>query len=273
MQRTTVFPQKYSLAPRSADPDGRRHGDLRRRRMGRAGARNIIRSRISICRWGRCFTTRCFPGIRGLVAYFFRSVLPSSWAMPRPNPSRPSGSLFPRSIFLQSIPVLGFLPGLVLALGRAFSAYQYGTGARGDPGDLHRPGLEHDLQLLFVAQVRPSDLSEASTVIGLSWWQRLVNVELPFSAVNLAWNSLMSMAGGWFFLNVCEASNIGDHEYRLPGVGPIWRWPSTRDDHRRWSRRAGDGRPDRRDGFRDLAAGALLGPVISGSKSRGRDGH
>jgi NitT/TauT family transport system permease protein len=44
-------------------------------------------------------------------------------------------------------------------------------------------------------------------------------VELPFSAMNLVWNSLLSMSGGWFFLSVCEAFTLGDQEYRLPGIG------------------------------------------------------
>ena len=37
--------------------------------------------------------------------------------------------------------------------------------------------------------------------------------------MNLVWNSLLSMAGGWFFLSVCEAFTLGDHDYRLPGIG------------------------------------------------------
>ena len=41
----------------------------------------------------------------------------------------------------------------------------------------------------------------------------------PFAAMNLVWNSLLSMSGGWFFLSVCEAFTLGDREYRLPGVG------------------------------------------------------
>jgi NitT/TauT family transport system permease protein len=53
----------------------------------------------------------------------------------------------------------------------------------------------------------------------MGWRKRLFRLELPFSAVNLAWNSLMSMAGGWFFLSVCEAFTLGEQEYRLPGLG------------------------------------------------------
>src|SRR6185436_19814004 len=33
------------------------------------------------------------------------------------------------------------------------------------------------------------------------------------------WNSMMSMAGGWFFLTVTEAFTLGDRDFRLPGIG------------------------------------------------------
>jgi len=33
------------------------------------------------------------------------------------------------------------------------------------------------------------------------------------------WNSMMSMAGGWFFLMINEAFRLGDHDFRLPGLG------------------------------------------------------
>ncbi len=37
--------------------------------------------------------------------------------------------------------------------------------------------------------------------------------------IGLVWNSMMSMAGGWFFLTVNEAFTLGVHDYRLPGIG------------------------------------------------------
>jgi NitT/TauT family transport system permease protein len=43
---------------------------------------------------------------------------------------------------------------------------------------------------------------------------------MPFSAVNLAWNSVLSMAGGWFFLSVAEAFTLGRQRVSdLPGIG------------------------------------------------------
>ena len=30
---------------------------------------------------------------------------------------------------------------------------------------------------------------------------------------------MMSMAGGWFFLMISEAFELGDKDFRLPGIG------------------------------------------------------
>ena len=35
----------------------------------------------------------------------------------------------------------------------------------------------------------------------------------------LVWNSMMSMAGGWFFLTIVEAFTLDGRTYRLPGLG------------------------------------------------------
>ncbi len=119
----------------------------------------------------------------------------------------------------QSIPVIGFLPGLVLGLLSVFSKSNL--------------GLELAcILMIFTSQVwnlafsfyssmkfLPKHFHEMSANVNLSWWQKFLLIELPFSASGLAWNSLMSMAGGWFFLTVCEAFTLGGKEFRLPGLG------------------------------------------------------
>lgn len=120
---------------------------------------------------------------------------------------------------LQSIPVLGFLPGLVLGLIVVFP--NTNTGLELAAVMMIFTGQVWNMTFSFYSSVKslPTDFHEASTVIGFNWFQKLYRVELPFSAVNLAWNSLMSMAGGWFFLSVCESFPLGDREFRLPGIG------------------------------------------------------
>src|SRR5439155_18356243 len=65
----------------------------------------------------------------------------------------------------------------------------------------------------------PPDLDEAATVYRYSWWERMRWVELPHAALGLVWNSMMSMAGGWFFLMISEAFVLGNRDFRLPGIG------------------------------------------------------
>jgi NitT/TauT family transport system permease protein len=60
---------------------------------------------------------------------------------------------------------------------------------------------------------------EADEVYRLSWWQKFVQLELPYSAIGLVWNSMMSVAGGWFFLMACEMFVLGNRDLRLPGLG------------------------------------------------------
>ena len=65
----------------------------------------------------------------------------------------------------------------------------------------------------------PKEMREAATIYRFSWWQRFTQMELPFSAIGLVWNSMMSVAGGWFALMVCEMFVLGPRDFRLPGLG------------------------------------------------------
>jgi NitT/TauT family transport system permease protein len=58
-----------------------------------------------------------------------------------------------------------------------------------------------------------------ATVYRFSWWQRFRWVELPSATIGLVWNSMMGMAGGWFFLAISEAFQLGDKDFRVAGLG------------------------------------------------------
>jgi len=65
----------------------------------------------------------------------------------------------------------------------------------------------------------PKELNEASAIYGFSRWQKLWQLELPYAAIGLIWNSMVSVAGGWFFLMACEMFVLGSRDFRLPGLG------------------------------------------------------
>jgi NitT/TauT family transport system permease protein len=120
---------------------------------------------------------------------------------------------------LQSIPILSFMPGVVLGLAVLV------------PG--RTVGLEMAAVLLiFTSQAWnlafsfhqslmtiPGELREAATVYQLGPWRRFTRLELPFGTISLIANSMMSWAGGWFVLTASEQFVLGSKDLRLPGLG------------------------------------------------------
>jgi NitT/TauT family transport system permease protein len=156
---------------------------------------------------------------RGLLAYALSlgfTLVYGYWAA---KDRRAERVLLPLLDILQSIPVLGFLPGLLLALEAAFPASNIGLELASIL--MIFTGQAWNMTFSFYHSLRsvPLDQREAATVYRFSWWQRFKWVELPYSTMGLVWNSMMSMAGGWFFLTVCEAFHLGDKDFRLPGIG------------------------------------------------------
>src|SRR3984893_12949549 len=120
---------------------------------------------------------------------------------------------------LQSILVLSFLPVVMMAMMALFPERQIGVEA----GTilLIFTGQVWNMALSFYASLKsiPKEMREAAKVYGFSWWQRFIEMELPFAAIGLVWNSMMSVAGGWFFLMACEMFVLGSRDFRLPGLG------------------------------------------------------
>jgi len=120
---------------------------------------------------------------------------------------------------LQSIPVLSFLPPVMLAMVALFPGRQLGV----EMGTilLIFTSQVWNMTFSFYASLKgiPNEMREAATVYRFSAWQRFTQLELPSSAIGLVWNSMMSVAGGWFALMVCEMFVLGQRDFRLPGLG------------------------------------------------------
>jgi NitT/TauT family transport system permease protein len=120
---------------------------------------------------------------------------------------------------LQSIPVLSFLPAVMLAMISLVPGRQLGI----EMGAilLIFTGQVWNMAFSFYSSLKslPRELREASGVFRFSAWQRFWQLELPYSAIGLVWNSMVSVAGGWFFLMACEMFVLGDRDFRLPGLG------------------------------------------------------
>ena len=160
-----------------------------------------------------------FSMMRGLAAYVFSLLFTLVYAFWAAKDQRAEKLLVPLLDILQSIPVLGFMPGLVLALVAVFPNSNLGLELAAVIMIFTGQAWNMTFSLYHSLKSVPVDLQEAGTVYGFNWWERFKWIELPFGTTGLVWNSMMSMAGGWFFLMITEAFKLGDQDFRLPGLG------------------------------------------------------
>jgi NitT/TauT family transport system permease protein len=169
---------------------------------------------------------------RGLAAYLLSLAFTLVYGYWAAHDRVAQRVLIPALDILQSIPVLGFMPGVVLGLVGLFPHSNVGLELASVI--MIFTGQAWNMTFSFYYSLRsiPRDLMEVAILNRFGWWQRFRWVELPFSAIGLVWNSMMSMAGGWFFLMVSEAFVLGDKDFRLPGLGSYMSVAVARGDGR-----------------------------------------
>jgi NitT/TauT family transport system permease protein len=147
------------------------------------------------------------------------------------NNRRAERILMPLLDVLQSVPILSFLPVVLLGLSAVMPQQMAAEIA--------------SVILIFTSQVwnmtfgwyqslttLPKELREASTIFRFGGWQRFKTAELPFAAIPLIWNSIMSWSGGWFFLMAAEIFHVGKRDFRLPGLGSYLQEAANQGDTR-----------------------------------------
>ncbi|HEX4055708.1 MAG TPA: ABC transporter permease subunit [Tepidisphaeraceae bacterium] len=127
--------------------------------------------------------------------------------------------LVPLLDVLQSLPVLAFLPGLVLLFVHLFPTSWLGLEIACVVMIFTAQAWNMTFSYYGSVRAIPDALREAAAIQHLSGWQIFRYLELPASMIGLVWNSMMSMAGGWFIITVDEAFTLNGVDYRLPGLG------------------------------------------------------
>jgi NitT/TauT family transport system permease protein len=168
---------------------------------------------------------RALPGYAGysllriVTAYVLSLVFALAYGYVAAYNVRAERFMIPLLDVLQSIPVLSFLPPVMLAMVALFPGRQIGV----EMGAilLIFTGQVWNMAFSFYSSLKsiPTEMREAAKIYRFSGWQRFTQMELPFSAIGLVWNSMMSVAGGWFALMVCEMFVLGPRDFRLPGLG------------------------------------------------------
>jgi len=157
--------------------------------------------------------------VRIAIAYVLSLLFALAYGFAAAKSERAARVLLPLLDILQSIPVLSFLPGVMLAMVALFPRRQLGL----ELGSvlLIFTGQAWNIAFSFYASLKaiPRELDEAARLYRFSSWQRFTELEVPYATIGLVWNSMMSVAGGWFFLMACEMFVLGDRDFRLPGLG------------------------------------------------------
>jgi NitT/TauT family transport system permease protein len=133
---------------------------------------------------------------------------------------------------LQSIPVLSFLPPVVLFMVALVPGHQLGIEMAVIL--LIFTGQVWNLAFSFYSSLKsiPREMIEASRIYRYSAWQRFWQLEMPFATIGLVWNSIVSVAGGWFALIACEISPFANYTYQLPGLGSYLQVATNAGDYR-----------------------------------------
>jgi NitT/TauT family transport system permease protein len=157
--------------------------------------------------------------LRIAIAYFLSLAFTLVYGYIAAYNSKAERVMIPLLDILQSIPVLSFLPGVMLAMVSLFPRHQLGVELGAIL--LVFTGQVWNMAFSFYSSIKsiPREMREAARLYRFSPWQRFTQMELPYAAIGLIWNSMMSVAGGWFFLMACEMFVLGTRDFRLPGLG------------------------------------------------------
>jgi NitT/TauT family transport system permease protein len=123
---------------------------------------------------------------------------------------------------LQSVPILGFFPAAIAFFITLFNGSPIGIEIAA-------------IFLIFTSMVWnmifavyesvlsiPTELLETAQSYRASSLLQFRRLFLPASIPKLIYNSIMSWAGGWYFLTAAEIISLGSKKYTLHGLGSFW---------------------------------------------------
>lgn len=155
---------------------------------------------------------------RMAAAYLLSLLFTLSYGTLAASGRRAERVMIPLLDVLQSVPLLSFLPAAMLGFG-LFLPERIAVEAA-------------SIVLIFTSQAWnltfswyqslttvPVELQQASVIFRFNRWLRFRLLWLPFAAIGLIWNSVLSWANGWFFLIAAEIFTLGQRSFRLPGLG------------------------------------------------------
>ena len=157
--------------------------------------------------------------MRGAVAYAMSFVFTLFYARWAAYDRQAERFLIPLLDILQSLPLSAFLVPIELALVAIFPHSNIGIELSCIIVIFTGQVWNLTFSFYYSLKALPSDFAFVGNLARFTPWQKFTQIELPFAAKGLVYNSMISLAGGWFFLSIIEAFTIGDQDFRVKGVG------------------------------------------------------
>jgi NitT/TauT family transport system permease protein len=159
-----------------------------------------------------------FSTARMVMAYLLSLIFAITYGTTAATNKRAAEVMLPVLDILQSVPILGFFPIVLIFFSRTLP----------DP-----IGTETAIIVLIFTSMAwnmafgvyeaitnlPHDLLDASSVFGLKSWQRFRKLQLPATVPKLVYNSILSWTVGWFYLVASEVFSAAGQQFSRPGIG------------------------------------------------------
>lgn len=157
--------------------------------------------------------------MRMLTAYFLSLLFSIFYGYIAATVPKAEGPMIAVLDVLQSVPILGFFPVAVFFFVNLFRGSQFGVEVASIVLIFTSMSWNMAFSTYESFKAIPNDLVEAADGLGVRGWLKFKKALFPICIPRLIYNSMMSWAGGWYFLIACEIIAIGSIRYHLPGLG------------------------------------------------------
>jgi len=157
--------------------------------------------------------------IRMTLAYALSVGFALGYGIPAALYRRAEQVMIPVLDVLQSIPVLGYLPGAIVFFLALFNGSILGQEVASIV--LIFTGMVWAVTFGVYGGIKtiPKDISEAAHAFGINRGRYLREVVLPAIYPTFISGSMLAWGGGWYFLVACEYLSFANRIYTLPGLG------------------------------------------------------
>jgi NitT/TauT family transport system permease protein len=157
--------------------------------------------------------------LRGALAYILSFTFTLAYARWAAYDRQAERFLIPLLDILQSLPLSAFLVPILSALVAIFPHSDIGIELSCVIVIFTGQAWNMTFSFYYSLKALPDDFKFVGHLARFTPWQRFTRIELPFATKGLVYNSMVSVAGGWFFLSIIEAFQLGDQDYRVKGIG------------------------------------------------------